>query len=65
MITFLGNVKNLSFLTILLASMLYRRQLKLTSWQRKLTVGEWTMYIMLSIALPFYAIYHLVFLLGT
>lgn len=65
MITFLGNVKDLSFLTILLASMLYRRQLKLTSWQRKLTVGEWTMYIILSIALPFYAIYYLVFLLGT
>ncbi|MGG2074117.1 hypothetical protein AB1J28_12270 [Lysinibacillus irui] len=65
MITFLGNVKDLSLITILLASMIYRRQLKLTKWQRKLTVGEWTMYIMLSIALPFYAIYYLVFLLGT
>ncbi|MEA0553436.1 hypothetical protein U1P98_21125 [Lysinibacillus irui] len=65
MITFLGNVKDLSLITILLASMIYRRQLKLTRWQRKLTVGEWTMYIMLSIALPFYAIYYLVFLLGT
>ncbi|MEA0562284.1 hypothetical protein [Lysinibacillus irui] len=65
MITFLGNVKDLSLITILLASMIYRRQLKLTRWQRKLTVGEWTMYIMLSIALPFYAIYSLVFLLGT
>lgn len=65
MITFLGNLKDLSFLTILLASMIYRRQLKLTRWQRKLTIGEWTLYIMLSIALPFYAIYYLVFLLGS
>ncbi len=65
MITFLGNVKDLSLLTILLASMLYRRQLKLTRWQRKLTIGEWTMYIMLSIALPFYAIYYVVFRLGS
>ncbi|WP_230874946.1 hypothetical protein [Lysinibacillus cavernae] len=65
MITFLGNLKDLALLLILFSSFVYRRQLKLARWQRKLTIGEWTMYIMISIAIPIYAILYAVFLLGT
>ncbi|HBT73534.1 MAG TPA: hypothetical protein DEB37_15180 [Lysinibacillus sp.] len=64
-ITFFDNLKELALLVILIASMVYRRQLKLTKWQRTLTIGEWTMYIMLSIALPLYAVLYIAFILGT
>ncbi len=65
MITFFDNLKDLALLVILIASMVYRRQLKLTKWQGTLTIGEWTMYIMLSIALPLYAVLYIAFILGT
>jgi len=64
-ITFFDNLKELALLVILIASMVYRRQLKLTKWQRTLTIGEWTMYIMLSIALPLYAVLYIACILGT
>lgn len=61
----LNNLKDFTLLIFLLASMIYCRQLKLTKWQRKLSLGEWSMYILLSIALPLYAVLYLAFLLGT
>ncbi|HBI99808.1 hypothetical protein IAI09_08330 [Lysinibacillus fusiformis] len=65
LITFLDSLKELTFLLILISSMVYRRHLKLTRWKRKLTIGEWTMYIVTSTALPVYAVLYIVFLLGT
>ncbi len=62
---FLVNLKDFTLLIFLLASMVYCRQLKLTRWQRRLSIGEWSMYILLSIALPpLYAVLYLAFLLG-
>ena len=61
---FLVNLKDFTLLIFLLASMVYCRQLKLTRWQRRLSIGEWSMYILLSIALPLYALLYLAFLLG-
>jgi len=61
---FLDNLKDFTVLIFLLASMIHCRQLKLTRWQRKLSIGEWSMYILLSIALPLYAVLYLAFLLG-
>ncbi|MFZ4201464.1 MULTISPECIES: hypothetical protein [Lysinibacillus] len=65
MITLLDSLKELSFILILISTMVYRRHLKLTRWKRKLTMGEWIMYIVTSTALPVYAILYMVFLLGT
>ena len=38
---FIEYVKDVAFLIIVLSSFIYRRQLKLTKWKRKLTKGEW------------------------
>ncbi|MBG9693689.1 hypothetical protein J2D51_09485 [Lysinibacillus sphaericus] len=65
LITLLDSLKELSFILILISTMVYRRHLKLTRWKRKLTMGEWIMYIVTSTALPVYAILYMVFLLGT
>ncbi|EWH34117.1 hypothetical protein ACE1MS_09345 [Lysinibacillus sp. fkY74-1] len=65
MITLLDSLKELSFILILISTMVYRRHLKLTRWKRKLTMGEWIMYIVTSTALPVYAVLYMVFLLGT
>ncbi|WP_052059769.1 hypothetical protein [Lysinibacillus fusiformis] len=65
LIPLLDSIKELSFLAILISSMVYRRHLKLTKWKRKLTIGEWTMYIVTSTALPVYAVLYFAFLLGT
>lgn len=62
---FIENVKDVAFLIIVLSSFIYRRQLKLTKWKRKLTKGEWLMYILTSIALPIYFIIYYVQLFGT
>ena len=65
LVTFLENLKDLAFVIILFSSIIYRRQLKLTSWKRKLSAGELTMYIILSIALPLYGILYFMFLMAT
>ncbi|MFJ7736931.1 hypothetical protein ACIQ2D_11390 [Lysinibacillus sp. NPDC097287] len=65
LIPFLEDLKDLAFVIILISSMIYRRQLKLTKWKRKLSTGEMTVYIMTSIALPIYGILYLLFLMGT
>ncbi|AMO35197.1 hypothetical protein J2D69_10170 [Lysinibacillus sphaericus] len=65
LITLLDSLKELSFILILISTMVYRRHLKLTRWKRKLTMGEWIMYIVTSTALPVYAVLYMVFLLGT
>ena len=59
------NIKELTFLLILISCAVYRRQLKLTKWKRKLSKGEQTMYLITSIALPIYAITYFVLLLET
>lgn len=53
---FIENIKDITFLIILLSSFIYRRQLKLTKWKRKLTKGEMLMYFLTSIALPIYGV---------
>ena len=65
LITFLENLKDLAFIIILFSSIIYRRLLKLTRWKRKLSTGEMTMYIILSIALPIYGILYFMFLMAT
>ncbi|MFJ5767532.1 hypothetical protein ACIP9C_19475 [Lysinibacillus sp. NPDC093210] len=62
---FLENIKDLSFLIILLSSFIYHRQLKLTKWKRKLSKGEMVMYLLTSIAIPIYGLIYLMQLLGT
>ncbi|MER2107407.1 MAG: hypothetical protein ABS949_10760 [Solibacillus sp.] len=59
----LESIQELMILIIVISCVIYRRQLKLTKWKRKLSKGEMTMYIMTSIALPVYAILYFVFLL--
>ena len=59
------NVKDGAFIIIILSSFIYRRQLKLTKWKRKLSKGEMVMYLLTSIALPIYVIIYYVQLLGT
>lgn len=63
LLTFVENVKDLTFLLILVSCCIYRRQLKLTKWKRKLSIGELTMYIITSIAIPLYAITYFILLL--
>lgn len=62
---FIENIKGITFLIILLSSFIYRRQLKLTKWKRKLTKGEMLMYFLTSIALPIYGVIYCVQLLAT
>ncbi len=62
---FIENVKDIAFFIIVLSSFMYRRQLKLTKWKRKLTKGEWLMYMLMSIALPIYFVIYYVQLFGT
>ncbi|AHN23681.1 hypothetical protein FCT18_16665 [Lysinibacillus sphaericus] len=62
---FIENIKDITFLIILLSSFIYRRQLKLTKWKRKLTKGEMLMYFLTSIALPIYGVIYCVQLLAT
>ena len=64
LITVLENIKNLTFLLIFISSIIYRRQLKLTKWKRKLSKGEMTMYIITTIALPIFGITYFILLLG-
>ncbi|QCR31200.1 hypothetical protein [Lysinibacillus sp. SGAir0095] len=61
-ITFLENIKELATLIIFISCVIYRRQLKLTKWKRKLTKGELTMYLVTTIAIPVYAISYLMLL---
>lgn len=65
LITLLENMKELTFLLILISCAVYRRQLKLTKWKRKLSKGEMTIYLITSIALPIYAFTYFILLLGT
>jgi len=65
LIPLLESIKELSFLVILISNMVYCRHHKLTKWKRKLTIGEWTMYIVTSTALSVYAVLYFAFLLGT
>lgn len=65
LITFVENVKALAFLLIFIFCLIYRRQLKLTKWKRKLSKGEMTMYIITSIALPIYGITYFLLLSET
>lgn len=65
LVTFLENIKVLTFILIFISSLIYRRQLKLTKWKRKLSKGEMTMYIITSIAIPIYGITYFILLLGT
>ena len=65
MVAILEGIMALSFLIILFSSFAYRRQLKLTKWKRKLTFGEMTMYITLSIAIFVYTFLGFVLLVGT
>ncbi|EPD51555.1 hypothetical protein HMPREF1210_02153 [Paenisporosarcina sp. HGH0030] len=65
LITILENIKELTSILIFISSIIYRRQLKLTKWKRKLSKGEMTMYIITSIAIPFYGITYFILLLGT
>lgn len=62
---FIENIKDITFLIILLSSFIYRRQLKLTKWKRKLTKDEMVMYFLLSIALPIYGVIYCVQLFAT
>ena len=64
LITVLENIKNLTFILIFISSIIYRRQLKLTKWKRKLSKGEMTMYIITTIALPIFGITYFILLLG-
>ncbi|KGR76232.1 hypothetical protein [Ureibacillus sinduriensis] len=63
-VSFLENVKEVASLVILLSCVIYRRQLKLTKWRRKLSKGEMAMYVITSIVIPVYAITYLLLLLG-
>ena len=65
MIAFLENIKDLTFIFIFISSVIYRRQLKLTKWKRKLSKGEMTMYLITSIAIPVYGITYFILLFGT
>ncbi|EPD53776.1 hypothetical protein HMPREF1210_00599 [Paenisporosarcina sp. HGH0030] len=65
LITVLENIKDLTFILIFISSIIYRRQLKLTKWKRKLSKGEMTMYLITTIALPIYGITYFILLLGT
>ena len=65
MVAILEGIMALSYLVILFSSFAYRRQLKLTKWKRKLSFGEMTMYIALTIAIPVYGILCFVLLFGT
>ena len=65
LITLLENIKDLSLVLILISTIIYRRQLKLNKWKRKLSTGEMTVYIITSISLPVYGVLYFVFLLGT
>lgn len=62
---FIEYVKDVAFLIIVLSSFIYCRQLKLTKWKRKLTKGEWLMYVLTSIALPIYVVIYYVQLFAT
>lgn len=62
-VAFIENVKELASLVILISCVIYRRQLKLTKWKRKLTKSEMTMYLITSIAIPVYAISYLLIML--
>ena len=64
LITVLENIKDLTFILIFISSIIYRRQLKLTKWKRKLSKGEMTMYIITTIALPIYGLLILFFYWG-
>jgi len=65
LIAFLENIKDLTFIFIFISSVIYRRQLKLTKWKRKLSKGEMTMYLITSIAIPVYGITYFILLFGT
>ena len=65
LITVLENIKDLTCILIFISSIIYRRQLKLTKWKRKLSKGEMTMYIITTIALPIYGITYFILQLGT
>lgn len=57
MITFLENLKALSFLIIYFSSFLYYRKLKATKRERKLSKSETAVYVSTSIALFTFAFF--------
>ncbi len=59
----LETVRDLTLLILVFSCFIYRRQLKLTKWKRKLTKGEMAMYLITSIALPIYAMSYLLIML--
>ena len=63
-IAFLENLKEITTLIIFITCVIYRRELKLTKWKRKLTKGEMTMYLITSITIPIYAIAYLMLMFG-
>jgi hypothetical protein len=65
MITLLESIQALTFLIIIYTSMFYRRQLKLTRWKRKLSIGEMMMYVLLTISLPLFMVTYFILLLET
>ena len=65
MVAILEDIMYLAFLVIFLCGVAHMRQLKKAKWKRKLTKGELTMYIVLSIATFVYTFLYFVLLLGT
>ena len=63
-LAFLENVKEVTTLILFISCIIYRRQLKLTKWKRKLTKGEMAMYLITSITIPIYALAYLMIMFG-
>ena len=64
MITILENIREITLAVFIISSVIYRRQLRLAKWQRKLTKGELIMYLILSITIPVFLLSYLIEFLG-
>ena len=64
MMTILENIREITLAVFIISSVIYRRQLRLAKWQRKLTKGELIMYLILSITIPVFLLSYLIEFLG-
>ena len=65
MVAILEDIMYLAFLIIFFCGVAHMRQLKKAKWKRKLTKGEMTMYLALSLATFVYTLLYFVLLVGT